>query len=908
MATKKTDTKTTTKSTATKTATKPAAKQTARKPRKAPAKKPTPPPTKQADLKVEQQRRQMSAIVLFAVGIFLLFVVLVPGENLWLWMHHCTLGLCGVSAYILPFIVIYIAVRTTMSPEHTMTGRVIQGGVLLLFLSGIIQTMFVGSYAGEGFTTVIKTLYENGKLNQGGGVLSAVVGWPLLAAFGRFGANLFLVLFMLVFMVLLSGKNLLEIFYAIKKPFQSIESSYADRRTAMQERAQQQDEIMPTHPVTSSSRTVTPSYGEIKPAEDVPSTSSSKQAPPESSDRRAILDEFFANEDQKANQNQSFNQLISKANATKEESSSDGQKQLHLDHLVSKAAQQVTEPGMPVSTTPTSAPPSAVEPVPIEQPASAVLEEVKLTKSQQKAVVQEQADEVQKEIQLTEQTKPVEVYKYPPFTLLKAPKRRVNNDLSEELRQNAELLVDTLKSFGVQTRVIDISRGPTVTRYELQPSAGVKISKITNLADDIALNLASAGVRIEAPIPNKAAVGIEVPNKSTDIVTMRELIESTQFRKSKSKLSVALGRDISGQEVVFDIGKMPHMLIAGATGSGKSVCINTLIMSILYKANPDEVKLLMIDPKVVELGVYNGIPHLLVPVVTDPRKAAGALGWAVTEMLGRYKLFAEHQVRDLAGYNELAAKDESMSVMPQIVIIIDELADLMMAAPNEVEDAICRLAQMARAAGMHLVIATQRPSVDVITGVIKANIPSRIAFSVSSQVDSRTIIDSGGAEKLLGRGDMLFYPVGLPKPTRLQCCFVSDKEVEAVVEFVKNASNPDYDNKIMDEIERQAVQEKKPKSADDGGGFADEDELLPQAIEIVVEAGQAATSFLQRKLRVGYARAARLIDDMESQGIVGPSEGSKPRQVLMSRQQWIEMRMLQDQSDEANDPSPEQGE
>ena len=461
---------------------------------------------------------------------------------------------------------------------------------------------------------------------------------------------------------------------------------------------------------------------------------------------------------------------------------------------------------------------------------------------------------------------------------------------------NAARLVDTLKSFGVQTRIVDISRGPAVTRYELQPSAGVKISRITSLADDIALNLAAAGVRIEAPIPGKAAVGIEVPNKVVSMVAIREVIDSQEFGDAPSRLTVALGRDIAGNIALADLSKMPHLLIAGSTGSGKSVCINSFIVSLLFKSSPDEVKLLMVDPKVVELGVYNGVPHLLVPVVTDPRKAAGALNWAVTEMLHRYQTFAENSVRDLSGYNRLAASREDLKPMPQIVIIIDELADLMMAAPNDVEDAICRLAQMARAAGMHLVIATQRPSVDVITGVIKANIPSRIAFAVSSQVDSRTILDSSGAEKLLGKGDMLFNPMGASKPVRVQGCFVSDTEVETVVDFIKNAGTATYDDNIMEEIEKRAVVEKSKggkNSGNDGGGFSEEDEMLPAAIEVVVEAGMASTTLVQRRLKLGYARAARIMDEMEQKGIIGPFEGSKPRQVLITKERWLEMKLNQ---------------
>ncbi|HAY96869.1 MAG TPA: hypothetical protein DCY23_00810, partial [Ruminococcaceae bacterium] len=461
--------------------------------------------------------------------------------------------------------------------------------------------------------------------------------------------------------------------------------------------------------------------------------------------------------------------------------------------------------------------------------------------------------------------------------------------LSAELDSTADKLVETLKSFGVETRIVDISRGPTVTRYELQPSAGVKISKITNLADDIALNLATAGVRIEAPIPNKAAVGIEVPNKASAVVGVRGILESPAFSSAKSKLTVALGRDIGGNAVVADIAKMPHGLIAGATGSGKSVCINSIIMSLLYKATPDEVKLLMIDPKVVELGIYNGIPHLLVPVVTDPRKAAGALGWSVSEMEKRYKMFADRGVRDLAGYNRFVESlgDPEVKPMPHIVIIIDELADLMMTAPNEVEDSINRIAAKARAAGMHLIIATQRPSVDVVTGVIKANIPTRIAFAVSSHIDSRTILDTAGAEKLLGRGDMLFSPVGSSKPKRIQGCFVSDEEVEAVVDYVKGDHTADYDDDVMVEIERQAAIEKKQKTGlpEDG---PEGDPMLNEAIKVVVENGMASTSLLQRKLKLGYARAARIVDEMEQRGVVGPYEGSKPRKVLISKEQLLE--------------------
>ncbi len=480
-------------------------------------------------------------------------------------------------------------------------------------------------------------------------------------------------------------------------------------------------------------------------------------------------------------------------------------------------------------------------------------------------------------------------YKMPPTSLLE-DKRTASNKNQHDIEVTANRLVDVLRSFGVETRVINVSYGPTVTRYELQPSAGVKISKITNLADDIALNLATAGVRIEAPIPNKAAVGIEVPNKKTSVVGIRELIESDGFKNAKSNLTVAVGKDIGGNIVLGDISAMPHGLIAGATGSGKSVCINSMIISLLYKAHPDDVKLLIIDPKMVELGQYNGIPHLLVPVVTDPRKASGALAWAINEMERRYKIFADNNAKSLSTYNKIAEKNDDLDKIPQMVIIIDELADLMMTAPKEVEDSICRLAQKARAAGIYLVIATQRPSVDVVTGLIKANIPSRIAFAVSSQVDSRTILDNAGAEKLLGKGDMLYSPIGSNKPMRVQGCFVTDKEIEAVIDYVKKDHTFEYDEDVMEEIEKNAAKElaKSGKSAADDD--MDEDPMIEAAIDTVVDAGQASTSLLQRKLRLGYARAARIIDQLEIKGIVGPFDGAKPRKVLITKAELLEKR------------------
>ena len=482
-----------------------------------------------------------------------------------------------------------------------------------------------------------------------------------------------------------------------------------------------------------------------------------------------------------------------------------------------------------------------------------------------------------------------EKYEFPPVELLASGKGNDEAGSRKQLLATAEKLRRTLYSFGVSAKVENVSVGPAITRYELAPAEGVRVSKIANLSDDIALSLEAETIRIEAPIPGKHTVGIEVPNKAKEVVALRDIIESDKFSDSKSKVAFALGKDVGGDAVVTDIAKMPHLLIAGSTGSGKSVCINTLITSIIYKAKPSEVKLLMVDPKVVELSVYNGIPHLLIPVVTDPKKAAGALAWAVQEMVNRYSLFAGKNVRDVKGYNESAEKAGEPK-LPQIVIIIDELADLMMVAAKEVEDAICRLAQMARAAGMHLVIATQRPSVDVITGIIKANIPSRIAFAVSSQVDSRTILDSAGAEKLLGKGDMLFYPTGATKPTRIQGAFISDKEVENIVKFIQKDGEGQYDERIIESIERADEPEKVANKDEDNDGV---DDLLDDAIEMCIETGQASTSFIQRRFKVGYARAGRIIDQMEERGIISGYQGSKPREVLMSKERWQELKMGQ---------------
>ena len=525
--------------------------------------------------------------------------------------------------------------------------------------------------------------------------------------------------------------------------------------------------------------------------------------------------------------------------------------------------------------------PSEEELPPLAQPEP---ETVKKEEVQQEAALIEQ--------QIAAQEQPPE-YQFPPVELLR-PSSGAAADGTDEMRQNAERLADTLQSFNIDAQIINVTRGPSITRYELELSRGTKLSKITNLADDIALSLGASGVRIAA-IPEKiSVVGIEVPNKLVSTVVARDVIDSQEFTKSKSRISFAVGKDIGGSRIIGDIGRLPHMLIAGTTGSGKSVCMNSLIISLLYKAKPEEVKLIMVDPKMVELGIYNGIPHLLIPVVTDPKKAAGALQWGVTEMLRRYRMMADSGVRDLESYNKIAKGSDELESMPQIVVVIDELADLMLVAAKEVEESICRIAQMGRAAGIHLVIATQRPSADVITGLMKANIPSRIAFAVASAMESRIILDTAGAEKLVGKGDMLYAPLGQGKPKRVQGCFITDEEVASVVEFVKKSNTAEYSDTVMQEIEKKAAESGKSASASatvsEEPAVSDGDEMLPQAVDVILETGQASVSMLQRRLKLGYARAARIMDEMEEKGIVGPFEGSKPRQLLITREQWETIR------------------
>ncbi len=800
------------------------------------------------------RRRQWTAIVLFAIAVMLMFIAILPIDSvLWSALHKGLLGLFGICAYLVPILLGYVAIATALDTEQrTIARRIGITAGLLLIVESLLE-VFSANADGSYFEAIADSfkrgiaLFGDGKIN--GGVTGALLGYPVEYLMSDVGAKILLILLLIVVVMLLTGTTLISLGKPFGKAFGFLKDRYRSTRDKLGEAF---DEAEDEH----SRRREAPS----RDAQTAPRRE-------EKSTARIDIDmgEGYS-APKKRDPKTAFETAAEEIQVESE------RPQLRIDDIIGRAI-EARDAAAP--TVVGNAPEVTAETVP-----TMTKEEL----SQEEAAVAQQ-------IEAQEPVK--ESYTYPPLSLLKAPTVTDDRLAREEMQTNAELLVQTLKEFGISAKVIDISRGPSVTRYELQPNAGVKISRITGLADDIALRLATTGVRIEAPIPNKAAIGIEVPNKTRGSVCLRELIDSEDFAHQQSRLTVALGRDISGQVVTADLASMPHLLIAGTTGSGKSVCTNSMIQSILYHSSPEEVRMILIDPKQVEFSMYNGIPHLLVPVVTNPRKAAGALGWAVTEMINRYNTFTENNVRDIKSYNKLAKQSDTLQTMPLILIVIDELSDLMMAAGKEVEDAIVRLAQMARAAGMHLVIATQRPSVDVITGLIKANIPSRLALTVASAVDSRTILDAGGAEKLLGRGDMLFHPVGLPKPLRVQGCFVSDDEIADVVEFLKTSSASQYDEHVVEEINRQAEATEKPEAKDGGADDSDSDEMLPQAIEVVVEAGQASTSLLQRRLRVGYARAGRLIDEMEQRGIIGPHEGSKPRQVLISRQQWLEMQSNQ---------------
>lgn len=780
-----------------------------------------------------RHHKEINGILLLAIGILMLLSFF-PGDLIGLFgnfIKNTSLGLLGFPSLLIPpVILVYAVYLIAKRNEQFSANRVVYAALLFLLVSALVQT---GHYKPEDYhnmkpVTSIEKFYVDGTSLIGGGVLGGIISLPFLLTFRTIGTIIILTALSMVDVILLTNASIANFINNLRLIFVREKTLKIDKKASNDRRKNAYDtedgpEVVGENDNLSLQFAAKPKVIDFK-LEKVARERKDNSPSGKNSGPDAIPD--MDGEDEIDPVDLVIKDFRKKCDKPE---SRDTKSNSGTDRISAK------------STAPTP------------------------------TIRQTSVNNIQ--------------YQYPAFELLKEEPDAGGSSKSHrnQVIEGAKKLEETLASFGVSAKVINVTRGPTVTRYELQPSAGVKVSRIVNLADDIALNLAASGVRIEAPIPGKAAIGIEVPNKEVNTVLVREVLESQEFNHHPSKLAFAIGKDISGECVIADIAKMPHLLIAGATGSGKSVCINSLIVSLLYKASPEEVKLLMIDPKVVELGVYNGIPHLLIPVVTEPKKAAGALNWAVQEMVNRYKLFADKAVRDLKGYNELMKKSGEQPALPQIVIIIDELADLMMVAPNDVEDAICRLAQMARAAGMHLVIATQRPSVDVITGVIKANIPSRISFAVSSQIDSRTILDMAGAEKLLGRGDMLFHPVGRPKPVRLQGANITDLEVEKVVNFVKTQCNVMYNDDIIEEI----------NSEDDTLENPDEinDELLPRAIELVVESGQASVSLIQRKFRVGYARAARIVDQMEARGIISGYEGSKPRQILISKQQWQEIQM-----------------
>ena len=828
-----------------------------------------------------RQRNQMRAVVLFACAIFFGCLALIPGDSLWNWAHNAILGLFGGWAVLWPVLMIYVAVITTLDrPTGPLTGKIWLTAVIIV-LCCATGYVFGGARPAEGLTfpAYIAFLYQDNS-GVGGGLAGGLLGQLLLSAAGSTGAKIIILLLLFVSVMILTGTTLIGLFHTIKKPVEAVSGGIESAR----QRREEERVILEQDWQASI---------------DVPLDGDPPPRPAPGGD----LDSLFVKPEPKKKtpqRNEKLDKLQEVFGIAPEEPP---QPEPQPAPEPEPEPEEPAEPQLPMSPAVSENPPvfepepepepEPAEAEPLDMPKPRMMEPIPMPEPRMQAPEATPAQEFQYQA-----ADPAGAYCFPPLTMLAQSPQVDHAKETEELQSNGKILVDTLNSFGVSTKILDICRGPAVTRYEIQPAAGVKVSKITNLSDDLALNLAATGVRIEAPIPGKAAVGIEVPNRSRSQVCMRELIQSNAFAASKSKLSVALGRDIAGQPVVADLARMPHILIAGTTGSGKSVCVNSFIVSMLYKASPDEVRFLMIDPKSVEFTQYNGLPHMLVPVVTEPHKAAGALGWAVNEMMKRYKIFSEHNVRNLAGYNSLAAsqnyQDENgqpMPAMPQIVILIDELADLMMAAPKEVEDSICRLAQLARAAGMHLVIATQRPSVDVVTGLIKANIPSRIALTVSTAVDSRTILDTVGAEKLLGYGDMLFAPVGSNKPVRVQGCLLKDEEIQSIVEFVKKTKAMDYDEGVIEEIERNAVAGDGGRDSGGEGGAGETDPMMEEAIKVVVEAGQASTSLLQRRLRLGYARAGRLIDEMEQLGIVGPHEGSKSRQVLMSYAQWAERNM-----------------
>lgn len=813
---------------------------------------PAPPLSKeeQAEKEKKEVPARIYSVCLFTLGIFITLLIFIQGSALWKVMHELIKGLFGITSLLVPAGLFWTASWIDKKKDKDKLGKQIKLlCISIVFLSCFIEIMFFGgrilNY--ESFNC-LKMLREEGIAWHSGGMVSALA-YPLQAIFGEIGAKIMMILLSFICIMLLSKKTLSELFQILQKPFHEFADFIREDRkdfrlvSGYEEEQRKNDEKNEKEALAiarQSKPKLLPQQEDTAFLLDVPVSNS-----PVKKDKKGISEFFDMSKENKVK--------IRKKTKSPSASTTDSEENQQLELVPS-----------------------------LDDLINQVVDSSRKKKKEKNQI---SVSEIETEIEKHSDKKSAD-YQIPSLNLLNPSTSNADDtNLGQELKDNADRLKSVLKSFNVEVEIKDISRGPSVTRYEVRPATGVKVSKITSLSDDIALNLAAEGVRIEAPIPGKAAVGIEVPNSQKDVVSLRELLESPKFRNAKSKLTFGVGKDIAGNVIIGDIAKMPHMIIAGATGSGKSVCTNSIIMSILYHAMPEEVKLILIDPKIVEFRVYDGIPHLLIPVVTDPRKAAGALNWAVQEMLRRYDIFAQNSVRNLADYNRICKEKPELALakMPQIVICIDELADLMMTASKEVEEAICRLAQLARAAGMHLIIATQRPTTDIITGLIKANIPSRIALSVMSQIDSRIILDTGGAEKLLGHGDMLYLPSGQPKPVRVQGCYVSTEEIEKVVEFIKNQSEQVvYDEEIERAVSQMAAAGDKKKGSSEEIAISGDADLIEQAIEVVVSAGQASTSYLQRRLRLGYARAARIMDELEENGIIGPPDGAKPRKVLIS--------------------------
>ena len=814
---------------------------------------------------------QSWSILLFGLGAVLVAMIFVEGQSVWAWLRAAMFGVFGLGMYVLGLLVLYVAVLVALGlPIWSKCAKAL---LLMMFLCGTAVVFSRVNLTDMNFVQVVKALYQQGQGALGGGVLGGVVGGSLLVLCGRPAANILLLVLLVAGAMWFAGVTPGDVWNFVAGRYALWQDERAEREARREEEQEEKPAPQPrkkdrTAPASAPGARRRPAQVDIDLGPDPVQETDLAPEPEEPLVGPGGTFGMFPPQD-------------AAPSAPPAPETSEFETPILLEGEEPPAEAQALE--LPGQDQPETVGGSDLDD--LVQRAMGAASAAQLTPA---AVVPGKNDQMT----IAPASAAEQVYHYPPLSLFERTGTADDPGMEEELKKNAELLVSTLESFGVRTRVLDICRGPSVTRYELQPLAGVKISRITGLADDIALNLAAGGVRIEAPIPGKPAVGVEVPNRKKSPVGIRSIFESPVYSKSASPLTLALGKDIAGNAQIADLCKMPHLLIAGSTGSGKSVCVNSIIISFLYKSSPEDVRLILIDPKVVELAEYNGIPHLLMPVVTEPRKAAGALGSAVAEMERRYHLFAENNVRDIKSFNRLAAESDGLEKLPYIAIIIDELADLMMVAGKEVEDYICRIAQKARAAGMHLIVATQRPSVDVITGLIKANIPSRIAFAVSSQVDSRTILDAGGAEKLLGMGDMLFMPVGAAKPVRIQGTYVKDEEISAVLDFIKQGSTSQYDEEMIAQMDKLAVADKGSGGGEEGDGGRDP--MLDQAVEVVIDAGQASTSLLQRRCKLGYARAARIMDEMEQLGVIGPYQGAKPREVLITRQQWIERSMRAD--------------